>query len=93
MQRIHADNWQAGDVEDARRLLSLALPGMPFDAEDNDTAAIRRAHKTIYRYAAAKIIPSFRLGRRVMFRRAPLETWIDEGGSGFAGGWRKEAAS
>jgi excisionase family DNA binding protein len=46
---------------------------------------------TIYRYAREGILPCVRFGRKIKFRRADLERFLEQGGKGFDGGWRKAA--
>lgn len=45
----------------------------------------------VYALARDGIVPSVRVGRRVMFSLRALEDWIDRGGTPLAGGWRRHS--
>ena len=46
--------------------------------------------QTVYRMYKNGILPGVRLGRRVRFDEAELQSWIKGGGKGLPGGWRRE---
>lgn len=43
----------------------------------------------VYLMARENIIPCIKLGRRVVFDMDKVERWIEDGGTGWPGGWRK----
>ena len=43
-----------------------------------------------YELAREGILPVVRFGRQVRVDRHKLMEWIDQGGKGYSGGWRKE---
>ncbi|WP_235062544.1 helix-turn-helix domain-containing protein [Thermoanaerobacterium aotearoense] len=45
----------------------------------------------VYALARQGIIPVVRIGRQLRIDPTKLQQWIDNGGQGFAGGWKKEA--
>lgn len=50
--------------------------------------------KKAYDLISAQVIPAgvvVRVGRQLRFDMARLERWIEAGGSGYDGGWRREA--
>jgi len=46
--------------------------------------------QTGYALAREKILPVVRVGRNIRIDPDKLKEWIDQGGKGFAGGWKKE---
>jgi excisionase family DNA binding protein len=44
----------------------------------------------VYQMVRDEILPSVRFGRSLRFRAAALEEWLESGGRGHAGGWRRK---
>jgi excisionase family DNA binding protein len=44
----------------------------------------------IYQMAKDRILPSVRFGRSLRFRAAVLDAWLEAGGQGYPGVWRRE---
>jgi excisionase family DNA binding protein len=80
-----SDLTRVGQQEPSRQLL---------DVEDVKRDVPEFASFTtaeIYRYAREGILPCVRFGRKIKFRRVDLERFLEQGGKGFDGGWRKAA--
>lgn len=45
----------------------------------------------VYALAREGILPVVRIGRQLRVDPDKLQAWIDAGGQGYAGGWKKEA--
>ena len=48
------------------------------------------SRQRVYEMCAQGLIPHVRIGRRIYFDPAALEKWLEQGGSSFAGGWRRQ---
>jgi hypothetical protein len=68
-------------VEKALPILALLAPGTTLAANLEDPHDRLRVKKLVYRYIAAGVLPSLRLGRRVYVQPDLLAEWIDRGGS------------
>lgn len=45
----------------------------------------------VYALAREGIIPVIRIGRQLRVDPDKLQEWLDNGGQGYAGGWKREA--
>ncbi|XID90463.1 helix-turn-helix domain-containing protein [Paenibacillaceae bacterium WGS1546] len=42
-----------------------------------------------YAVARSGLLPTVRIGRQIRVERQQLDRWIEKGGKGFPGGWRR----
>lgn len=76
-------------------LAGKTMPSSPSDTPRFiDAKTLARAFGvpvgTVYALAREGVIPSVRLGRTLRFDVDQLEAFVQAGGAGFAGGWRRE---
>ena len=70
---------------------SESAPGMPEIVTADQLAPILGVSKArLYQLARDQIVPDVRMGRMVKFDLAQIRGWIESGGKGYPGGWRKE---
>ena len=50
------------------------------------------ARAQFYRLVRSGVVPSLRVGRRVFVPVSKWAEWLDSGGAGLPGGWRRESS-
>jgi hypothetical protein len=71
------------DAREASALLDTLFPGAGFGASE-------RGVKKLYELARHGVVPTIRIGRRRYWSASALRRFAENGGGGFAGGWRKQ---